>query len=226
MTKIAGATAVILCLMTSLAWAVPRVMVPDHSFNFGTISQGDKVKHAFVFKNVGDEPLKVTKVRSSCGCTAVLASADTLAPGESGEIQANFDSTRFRGSVSKTIYLYTNDTVTPVMQLYIKGKINEIVTIEPAKVNLGKVVIDEPAVASVTLMNRGNKDLVLVPPTTTAQELSAEIDRLELPAGESAAVQVRLKAKPGCSRFSGYVLIDVNGATTSELRIPVYATLQ
>ena len=55
--------------------------------------------------------LKVDRVRSSCGCTAALSSAQSLNPGETGEIQATFDSTRFRGQIEKTLYLYTNDAI-------------------------------------------------------------------------------------------------------------------
>jgi len=74
------------CLMTSNALAAPNLVVEQPVFDFGEVAQGDKVPHTFKFRNDGDKPLYIDRVKSSCGCTAALLSAKTLAPGESGEI--------------------------------------------------------------------------------------------------------------------------------------------
>ncbi len=55
--------------------------LPALEHDFGTIFQGENVRHAFVFTNSGDAPLTVEKVSSSCGCTVALASAKVLAAG-------------------------------------------------------------------------------------------------------------------------------------------------
>ena len=115
----------------SFAFAAPNLQINDPKFDFGEIFQGEKVLHVFEFINEGDETLKIDRVRSSCGCTAVMVSEKSIPPGGKGELQANFDSTRFRNDVSKTIYLYSNDPVRPVMQFQIKGTILETVAVEP-----------------------------------------------------------------------------------------------
>jgi hypothetical protein len=195
-------------------------------FDFGEVYQGDKVRHVFEFINAGQDVLKIDRVRSSCGCTAVLVSEKNLSPGSQGEIQANFDSTRFRGAVKKTIYLYSNDPVMPVMQLHIKGKVIEVVAIEPSRVNFGNASAGQSLSAKVTLRNQGESPLSLGKPTTTAEELQAEMDNVTLEKGEQAAVELLLRPKPGSSRFSGYVIIPAVGAPKNQLRIPVYATIQ
>ena len=43
----------------------PSIHFPEPSFDFGTISQGDKVSHTFVVQNNGDEPLKLIKAKGS-----------------------------------------------------------------------------------------------------------------------------------------------------------------
>ena len=82
----------------------PQIAVDENEINFELVTQGSKVEKVFTFKNVGDANLNIERVKSSCGCTAALLSSRELAPGESGEVRATFDSTRFQGLDVKTIY--------------------------------------------------------------------------------------------------------------------------
>jgi hypothetical protein len=217
---------VCLCSFASVVWAAPKLVVKQTEYDFGQVYQGESVQHAFLFSNQGDEPLLVTKVRSSCGCTAALVSSRELKPGESGEIQANFDSTRFQGKISKTIYLYTNDTTQPVAQLYIKGAVKEMVQITPKQINFGTVPPEQPVIAELTLLNQGNQTLTFEEPTTTAYELKASLEATQLEAGQQTRVTLKFVPKQGQARFSGYVTVKVSGGVQKDLRIPVYAMIK
>ena len=210
----------------SFAFAAPNLQINDPKFDFGEIFQGEKVLHVFEFINEGDETLKIDRVRSSCGCTAVMVSEKSIPPGGKGELQANFDSTRFRNDVSKTIYLYSNDPVRPVMQFQIKGTILETVAVEPTQVNFGAVAAGEPVTSKVLLRNQGKKSLTFGEPHSTAAELVANISATSLASGAEMTLELQLIPKPGQARFSGYVLVPVDGVPKNELRIPVYATLK
>ncbi|MBW2472986.1 MAG: DUF1573 domain-containing protein [Deltaproteobacteria bacterium] len=213
-------------LYASLACAAPDMAFTSTQFDFGKVFQGDKVLHTFEFVNAGQDPLLIDRVRSSCGCTAVLVSEKNLAPGAKGQVQANFDSARFRGTVSKTIYLYSNDPVKPVMQLKIKGEVIEIVAVEPEQVNFGTVAGDQTLVSKVVFRNQGENQLTLGKPSTTAIELQAEMSETILAKGEEITLELMLSPKPGTTRFSGYVLVPVDGVPKNQLRIPVYAVIR
>ena len=43
----------------------PSIHFPEPSYDFGTISQGDKVSHTFVVQNKGDEPLKLIRAQGT-----------------------------------------------------------------------------------------------------------------------------------------------------------------
>jgi hypothetical protein len=180
----------------------------------------------FEFINQGDEALLIDRVNSSCGCTAVLVSEKNLPPGSKGELKAHFDSSRFNGNVLKTIYLYSNDPVRPVMQLHIQGKVLQAVAIEPSQVNFGQVKAEERFTSTVVLRNQGGKLLTLGTPTTTAAELKVKMIKTEFTPGDTVTLELQLTPKPGPDRFSGYVLIHVDGVPKNELRIPVYATIK
>jgi len=214
------------CLMVNSAWAAPNLVVKQPIFDFGEVSQGQTVRHSFSFNNDGDESLLIEKVRSSCGCTAALISAKTLAPGEGGEVQATFDSTRFRGAVTKTISLYSNDPRQPVMKLYVKGKVQEVLSVVPAQLNLGQVSSGKTTVVQVTLQNHGDAPLNLDKVQTSSPFLVAKLPAGTLAAGKSTVIDIQLTPNSDQTRFSGYVIIPAQGALKSDLRIPVLASIQ
>lgn len=76
--------------------------------DFGTITQGETVSHTFRFKNNGTEPLKLTRVKPSCGCTTPEWSREEVAPGEEGFIEVKFNSTGKSGVQSKAVTVTGN----------------------------------------------------------------------------------------------------------------------
>lgn len=216
----------LVCLMASNAWAAPNLVVEKPVFDFGEVAQGDQVPHAFKFRNDGDEPLRIDRVKSSCGCTAALLSAKTLAPGESGEVKANFDTTRFRGAVTKTISLYSNDPQRPIKKMSIKGKIRETLSVVPERLTLKQVKAGKVTVAQLTLQNNGDAALNLDKVTGTSSNLVVKLSVDTLPAGQSTVIDVQLTPTPGMDRFSGYIIIPAQGVIKSDWRIPVLASIQ
>ena len=79
------------------------------SHDFGNIVQGDKVEHTFYFSNTGNEPLIITNVQVSCGCTTPKGwPRDPIPPGASGEITVSFNSAGKMGVQNKPVTLVTN----------------------------------------------------------------------------------------------------------------------
>ncbi|MEN7547720.1 DUF1573 domain-containing protein [Rapidithrix thailandica] len=77
-------------------------------YDFGTIQQGDIVKHTFKFVNSGEVPLVISDIKTTCGCTAPKYSKNPVAPGESGEILVQFNSAGKRNLNKKPITIYAN----------------------------------------------------------------------------------------------------------------------
>lgn len=89
-----------------------KVKFDDEVFDFGTINEGDVVTHKYTFTNTGSEPLVLSKVKPACGCTTPKWTRDPIAPGETGTIEARYDS-KGKGAVGgkkemKTITVTAN----------------------------------------------------------------------------------------------------------------------
>lgn len=106
-----------------------RFLFEESSFDFGKIKQGDIVKHSFKFKNDGENPLIITAAQASCGCTVPEYPKEPIAPGESGEILVQFNSTGKMGAQNKTVQITAN-TLPNTTTLVLKG---EVEAVEKAK---------------------------------------------------------------------------------------------
>jgi len=76
--------------------------------NFGDIVQGDVVEHTFAFENQGNQPLILSNVLVTCGCTATKWPREPIAAGKSGEITVRFDSKGKSGAQNKIITVVSN----------------------------------------------------------------------------------------------------------------------
>lgn len=91
--------------------------------DYGEIQKGSDGVRVFEFKNIGNAPILIENVHSSCGCTVPSWTKDPVAPGESGKIEVKYN-TDIVGPIRRTISIYSNaDQATKAVK--IKGKVLE-----------------------------------------------------------------------------------------------------
>ena len=113
----------------------PKLEIGSPVYDFGTVAQGTVVTQEFTVKNSGTADLVVNRLVPSCGCTASSASQNSIAPGESGTIKVEFDTTGFSGDKLKSVRVYTNDMDNPTAMLTVKGTVESEVQVEPKRVD-------------------------------------------------------------------------------------------
>lgn len=105
---------------------VAKIEFETETIDYGTIDKGADGLRVFKFKNTGNAPLIITKVKSSCGCTVPKKPKDPIMPGETGEIEVKYDTKRVM-PIRKTITV-TSNAERPTIALKIKGNV-----IDPSK---------------------------------------------------------------------------------------------
>ncbi len=85
-----------------------KIAFEKTTYQFGTIKEGEKIKHDFVFKNTGNAPLLIKKVEVSCGCTFPSYPFIPIEPGEKGKIGVTFNSEHKSGRQKPTVTIITN----------------------------------------------------------------------------------------------------------------------
>lgn len=80
----------------------------DSVQNFGKVVDGEKVIITFHFKNTGTNPLIISNVQASCGCTVPSKPEEPIAPGAEGKITAEFNSEGRVGKATKNLTVQAN----------------------------------------------------------------------------------------------------------------------
>ncbi|WP_295985857.1 DUF1573 domain-containing protein [uncultured Algibacter sp.] len=109
--------------------AQAKIEFKSETIDYGTIEKGSNGVRVFEFINTGDEPLIISKVSSSCGCTIPKKPKEPILPGKTGVIEVKYDTNRVN-PIRKTITVLSN-AETPTIALKIKGLV-----IDPSKVSI------------------------------------------------------------------------------------------
>ncbi len=78
----------------------------EHSF--GTVPEGPSVSYDFEFENTGKEPIVLSNVQASCGCTTPTWPKEPITPGQKSKITATFNTQGRPGQINKTITVTSN----------------------------------------------------------------------------------------------------------------------
>ncbi len=84
------------------------VQIIDSAYNFGKVTDGEKVEYSYRFKNTGTKPLVIIDASASCGCTVPQKPEKPILSGEIGFIKIVFDSKGRVGEAHKTITIMSN----------------------------------------------------------------------------------------------------------------------
>src|SRR3954467_5612178 len=85
----------------------------------------------FKYENKDTKPIKITSVKSSCGCTVASSKQDDVAPGEKGEVTANFKIGGRTGIQEKVVTVTTDDPAQSTINLKLKAVIPVSLEIQP-----------------------------------------------------------------------------------------------
>ncbi len=87
---------------------VAKMVFEETIHRFGSVKEGEIVKHTFSFVNGGTVPLVITNAKSTCGCTIPKWPREAIAPGEESKIEVKFDTKNKEGNQSKPITITAN----------------------------------------------------------------------------------------------------------------------
>lgn len=85
----------------------PMFEFESEVIDYGDIAQNSDGNRVFTFTNTGKEPLIISSVKGSCGCTVPTKPEKPIMPGETAEIKVKYDTNRV-GPFSKSVTIVSN----------------------------------------------------------------------------------------------------------------------
>jgi hypothetical protein len=181
-------------------------VVNGATFDFGTAQRNSKDKHVFIIRNIGDEPLTLTKGSSSCKCTLSELKQGTVSPGESSEVALEWHLTTEGDQFRQTAEIYTNDPRQPTILFVVQGSVTDWVRLEPRELVLSDVSGSEGTQVGFSLYGFQVDRLAVVEHRFEHPETAGYFDltfveqdpsNLEMTPAPSALLRATLTVKPG-----------------------------
>lgn len=224
MKRIIVLAAFLLCNMAAYAQSKAVITFDKRVHDFGEILAGSgPASYTFTFTNDGDEPLLITNAKATCGCTVPKWTKDPIMPGEKGEIQVTFTTTRVASPkpFSKGINVMSNGNPKSLV-LTIKGHV--VAKLTPfSKGQLSSTSIDigeyrkKSVSTSFEIMNEGDADMkiveILAPDFVSVQPMCNTIV-----GGGKVTVNVEVNTK-GKDIVEDDIIIKTDSEKTPELKI-------
>jgi len=219
----------------------PNISWENPTHDFGTIQEaGGNVTYSFPFTNTGSEPLIITEVKPSCGCTSSDYTKEPVPAGGKGYVSATYNPLHRPGKFSKSITVTTNANP-PTSVLRITGEVTpKPRTIEddfPRELGelravtnhlaLMRVKDSEIKTDSVKVANTTDHNL-----TITFSEIPSNITISAVPKtlkpGQQGALVVSYDAKK--KNDYGFLMdkvgIVINGKDDNKTRLTISATVE
>ena len=207
-----------LLLMTTVSFAQLRWEQTTRSFER---APGDPaVEAAFAFKNTGSKPITITKIKTSCGCTAAQLQKRDYAPGERGEVLAKFTIAGRRGLHVVSVTVTTDDASQPPTTLSLRVNIADAVRLEPELVwwRVGAA----PEAKSVRFEVEPGRQVRVKAITSSNSKIAAKVETLT--AGSSYAISIR--PTDTARKESAEITVETDFPADAPRRYVIYARIK
>ncbi|CAN5905053.1 hypothetical protein BH24BAC1_BH24BAC1_03740 [soil metagenome] len=211
------------------------LVVEKETHDFGNIAEGTQATHEFKLKNTGDQPVVISNVQASCGCTTPAWTKDPILPGKSGMVKAVYNSEGRPGSFNKSITV-TSNAATPSMLLFIKGvvvsKSDAKTSLTPADLensprlalnkathDFGKLEKGQKAVAKISFKNNGKSDLVIEGVQTACNCVSLNSAPKAIKPGEQGTLELTYTPRALNDRAESVKIVSNDVAAESKVTL-------
>lgn len=203
----------------------PLIHFENPDFNFGRVYRGKIIEYIYKLRNLGNHTLEITKVKPSCGCTAVILAAKTIKPGKAGEIKVTFKTASYSGNINKSITVSSNDPDNSSYILTIAGEIIEEITIKPKNINFGTIMNPEdelPKTITVLVKSETEPDFTIKKITSSIKFVTTSVKR-----GKDGicSISVTLKGEPVIGRFNGVIVLETDITRQKRADIPFFGMI-
>lgn len=227
-----------------------KIECDSYKHTFPEAFRGEKLRHTFTLKNAGTGDLTLQEIRNSCSCSAaelhihdkVLSSDDikrskmlgVLKPGETAQldIELKTGESSLPGHdlpMTKLVRVFSNDPTLNPLILTIEAKLVTPFTLEPERMDFGKVKHGHAAKASVVLQGGRLGDFKI----TDAHSPNTEIMKVsyEKIAGDDVTIpSYRIDAEllPGMQlgSYVNHIELFIDHERVKTISIPLQAIVE
>lgn len=167
-------------------WAKQMFPVTEHDFR--TVGRGAGAEYHFEFTNPFKEDVRVSSVRTSCGCVTPSVTQNVLKSLQKSAVIAKFNTETHIGDRSANVTVVFDKPFYNEVQLKVRGNIRTDVTFSPSEVNFGELVAGQVKRQEVLVTYTGGSNWEIKDVRSLCSDLT-----VSLPAPERGPGMVRYR---------------------------------
>lgn len=231
--------ALVFAVNASMAQA--KIVFDEMTHDFGSFKEADgNQTTSFSFTNSGTEPLVLSNVRASCGCTTPKWTREPVAPGAKGSIEVSYNPKNRPGSFNKSVTVSSN-AENPTVVLRITGQVEQrektvaeeyprsigSLRAKSNYISFGKLTMGSESTQELELVNLTDKP-VEVSFRTVPKHLTAKVEPSTIPANGKGNLIVTYNTKEaGDYGFASHrIYLSLDGSNDYKNSVGVSATIE
>jgi hypothetical protein len=200
-------TVLLLLVVGDRISAAPQIVVDQPRWNFGAVTNCIQLKHEFIIRNSGDEPLRISQVISSCNaCLQAGINQTNIPPGGTAVVRSYLDLRRLSGPETREIMLDSNDPKMPSYVLELAVVAVPCYRIEPLAIDLDLSQGQRSAATEVTPLMELHAPLSKA--SCTDSNITARIEQMA--ANQYMLVLEALKTTPRGDAACGVTVCSID----------------
>ncbi len=185
-------------------WAGALFETQKH--HFGTVARSAKTEHLFEFVNTTDSVIRLSGVRTSCGCTTPTILTKVVAPGETGQILAHFNTHAFFGQRGANLTVTFSHPRRAEVHLRVDGYVRRDVVFNPSEINFGQVNEGQAAQVAVAIQYLGRSNWNINEVRSPNENVNLEVAEFKRGRG---GVTYHITAKLDADALPGFINSEV-----------------
>ena len=196
-------------------------MFDEMSKDFGSVPHGSIQTHNFRIVNNTKQPVNISNVHVSCGCTSAAAQKTYLNPGEETAIVAHMDTSRFFGVRSVTIFVDFDRPGFEETRLWVQANSRSDFAVSPDALAFGEIKRGDSPELNATVSFYGTQTKV----TEVKSESNYVKPVVQATQGADGQTTFTLSAKlrgdVPVGRWYTDVWLKTNNPEIPQIRVPV-----
>jgi hypothetical protein len=201
----------------------PKAVFEETTFNAGDVPKGEPISHDFVVKNDGKADLMILAVKPACGCTAPDWTK-VIAPGQSGKVSLKIDTARFKGPISKTANVTTNDAEASNVRLTVNAEVKTYIDVLPSEMATFRHYRGEEKKETLTIHSNEKGDFKINDVKVEGEGIKHSLVKAEDGTGDYK-LDLWLDKSAPIGTLAGSVKLLTNSAKEPEANITVRGTV-
>jgi hypothetical protein len=218
-------------------------VVGGGKFDFGAMQAHETRAHEFTIRNIGEGPLTLSLIGTTCQCTVAGLEKGAVPPGGESQVKLEWKTQDLTDAYEHSAELRTNDPDYPVVRLTIRGRVLAPARADPAEIELGSIRASQDDESSdvarreVKLFGYMPKPLAVIGHSLTNSEskdqfqvsvapMSADVLAQEPDARSGLVLSLTVKSGLPLGTIRQTIRLETSAPGAETIEIPIYGLVE